>query len=149
MAGWFGGSRGGGRWLPGLLMLLLSAVVTPGAAEAGFFCPNDCSGRGECRFEGVFNPERKGLPWSRACVCDSGWTSADCSLCDDSAVCPGRQVCRFGACRCPIGWHGDDCGRCHSSVACGEHGSCYEEACVCEPGWTGMACDVRLDGAAR
>lgn len=130
-----------------LLALLLLPLSGPRPAEAGFFCPNDCSGHGSCRFEGVLNPRRQGPPWGRACVCDPGWTAADCSRCDASDACPGGQVCRFGECRCPIGWLGDDCNRCYSSVACGAHGSCYEEKCVCAPGWSGPVCDVPLAGA--
>ncbi len=137
---------GVGGWLGTCLVLVFVAGwAVPDPAEAGLFCPNACSGRGTCEFEGVFNRERKGWPWSRVCRCDPGWTSADCSLCASSDVCPGRQVCRFGECRCRTGWQGDDCERCYSSRGCGEHGKCYEEACVCDPGWTGMDCDVPLE----
>jgi hypothetical protein len=144
-------SRGGAWWrrvLPAIALVALVGAL-PGGAEAQWGCPNDCSGNGTCEFEGVFNRERQGWPWSRVCACDSGWTSADCSLCSSSDACAGRKVCRFGACRCPIGWQGDECDKCYSSVACGEHGSCFEEACVCEPGWSGRECDVPLDRGAR
>ena len=142
-----------GRPIPALgrqLLLAAAVLVVAGSlarpAAADLICPNACSGHGACRFEGVFNPDREGWPWSRVCVCDPGWAAADCSRCAASDVCPGRGICRFGECRCPIGWQGEDCNVCYSSVACGEHGSCFEGACVCESGWSGIACEVPATG---
>lgn len=123
-------------------VLLVMAAGRTAPVEAGLLCPNDCSGRGACEFEGLLNPDRKGWPWSRVCVCDPGWTSPDCSLCSASDACPGRQVCRFGECRCGNGWQGENCDRCYSSVGCGDNGACFEEKCICKPGWSGIECAV-------
>lgn len=130
-----------------LLVLLLGAGIPSVRAEAGITCPDRCSGHGACQFEGLFNKDRQGWPWSRICYCDPGWAGENCSRCTSDDACPGRQVCRFGACRCRTGWQGDACDRCYSSVACGKNGSCSEERCVCDPGWTGTDCDARLEGS--
>lgn len=124
------------------LALVLATVWFVGDSGVGLSCPDDCSDRGTCVFEGPLNRERKGWIWSRVCACDPGWTSDNCSLCSSSDACPGRQVCRFGRCTCAVGWAGENCDRCYSSVACGGNGACFEDHCVCAPGWAGIDCQI-------
>lgn len=98
--------------VPALALLL----ITPELVQ-GYTCPNFCSTRGMCLFQGV-------------CSCPNTWTGADCSIA-----------------RCPMGlaWVdqvvGVDNG--HSLAECSNRGTCGADTgtCTCDPGFTGAACE--------
>ncbi|GAB9470665.1 hypothetical protein Gpo141_00007905 [Globisporangium polare] len=98
--------------VPALALLL----ITPELVQ-GYTCPNFCSTRGMCLFQGV-------------CSCPNTWTGADCSIA-----------------RCPMGlaWAdqvvGVDNG--HSLAECSDRGTCGADTgtCTCDPGFTGAACE--------
>ena len=58
-------------------------------------CPNECSGRGQCR------------DWT--CACDTGYTGPDCSLLACAHGCALNEHCYNGTCACKPGWTGRQC----------------------------------------
>uniref|UniRef100_A0A672HZ36 Attractin n=1 Tax=Salarias fasciatus TaxID=181472 RepID=A0A672HZ36_SALFA len=65
-------------------------------------CPNNCSGRGECRLSNSSSVE---------CECDAGWKGEACDVPYCLANCgyPERGRCQGKACVCKAGWQGPDC----------------------------------------
>ncbi|XP_054913023.1 attractin isoform X2 [Poeciliopsis prolifica] len=66
-------------------------------------CPNNCSGRGECR---VGNSTA-----SVYCECESNWKGEACDIpyCLDDCGFPERGRCQGKSCICKAGWQGPDC----------------------------------------
>lgn len=92
------------------------------------FCPNSCSGRGECI--------------SGGCLCFAGWGAVDCSIpvcCNSHGDCPEPDTCI-----CHKGWLGPQCGipaMC-ADPTCNNHGKCNSGSCDCEGGWSGTTCET-------
>jgi len=66
-------------------------------------CPNNCSGRGECRLNNSSN--------SLECECAKYWKGEACDIpyCTDDCGAPERGFCNFNdtkACVCSAGWQG-------------------------------------------
>ncbi|PRP86070.1 Methyltransferase-like protein, related [Planoprotostelium fungivorum] len=66
------------------------------------YCPNDCSGNGQCWPTSVDN--RFGT-----CVCDDYHTGSDCSTPKCVNDCSGHGVCGSNGCTCDTYWWGPDC----------------------------------------
>ncbi|XP_043998688.1 attractin isoform X1 [Gambusia affinis] len=66
-------------------------------------CPNNCSGRGECR---VGNSTT-----SVYCECEANWKGEACDIpyCLDDCGYPERGRCQGQSCICKAGWQGPDC----------------------------------------
>ena len=102
-----------------------------------------CSGHGEC-VDGT-------------CVCERGYTSADCSRRACENDCSGHGHCAAdGACSCHSGWFGPDCALPSCFRNCSGHGACEATSaawlgsaaapqglCKCDPGWHGVGCELR------
>lgn len=95
-----------------LVPLTASASVSK-AISMGGSCPNECSGRGFCRSNGV-------------CQCFPGNNGNDCSL----RTCPVAES-----------WDGG-LNNVHELAECSERGACNPKTgqCACYPGFTGAAC---------
>jgi len=91
------------------------------------FCPNLCSGQGQCS-DGI-------------CLCLAGFAGADCSI---SVCCSGHGDCTVPeTCVCQPGWVGDMCQLpmpCPDPT-CSSHGQCLSGQCMCDPGWGGSTCE--------
>mmetsp|Transcript_11336 Transcript_11336/g.25170 ORF Transcript_11336/g.25170 Transcript_11336/m.25170 type:complete len:764 (+) Transcript_11336:270-2561(+) len=91
------------------------------------FCPNECTGRGEC-VDG-------------SCLCFAGFGGVDCSV---PMCCNGHGDCSIpGTCICEPGWMGADCGIAIAcpDPECNSHGQCLNGNCECDGGWTGARCE--------
>lgn len=97
----------------------------------------DCNGNGTC-FDG-------------SCLCDTGWTGADCSIPEtadpcDGVTCSGNGICLSGSCDCDDGWTGVDCSTPDTSgdpcdgITCSGNGTCVNGICDCNTGYTGTDC---------
>ncbi|XP_077945447.1 attractin isoform X3 [Gasterosteus aculeatus] len=66
-------------------------------------CPNNCSGRGECRVGNATGSVR--------CACDDKWKGEACDVPYCAADCgyPQRGRCQGKTCVCKDGWQGPDC----------------------------------------
>lgn len=64
-------------------------------------CPNNCSGRGECRLGNSTA--------SVYCECEANWKGDACDVpyCQDSCGYPDRGHCQGQACVCEAGWQGE------------------------------------------
>uniref|UniRef100_A0A8C5IAJ7 Attractin n=1 Tax=Gouania willdenowi TaxID=441366 RepID=A0A8C5IAJ7_GOUWI len=64
-------------------------------------CPNNCSGRGECRASNYTG--------SVHCVCEDNWKGEACDVpyCIDNCGFPERGQCRGKTCVCGAGWQGE------------------------------------------
>jgi len=113
-------------------------------------CPNDCSGKGECKtlrqiaadvaasngnflystsavsYDSAFDASQ-----SRGCVCDSGRRGPDCSIIE----CPSSAD--------PMGGNGSESGR-----PCSGRGLCEEGLCQCFSGFFGTSCDKQRANVA-
>lgn len=90
------------------------------------FCPNMCSGRGECIDGG--------------CLCVGGYGGADCSM---KLCCNGHGDCDVPeTCICHKGWMGAQCGIAMACTdpTCSGHGTCDGGTCDCEGGWSNEFC---------
>ena len=102
-------------------------------------CSNGCSGQGAC-YHGL-------------CICELGFTSADCSIRRCPNDCCGNGQCVDGSCSCRAGFGArnssgplDCCGRLCASD-CGNpsgRGLCDAStgACACAEGWRGERCSL-------
>lgn len=95
------------------LVPLTSVAAVSKAVSMGGSCPNECSGRGFCRSNGV-------------CQCFPGNNGNDCSL----RTCPVAESWDAGV------------GNGHELAECSERGACNTKTgqCACYPGFTGAAC---------
>ncbi|NXC38354.1 ATRN protein, partial [Penelope pileata] len=69
-------------------------------------CPNNCSGRGECKLNNSSN--------TLECECAKYWKGEACDIpyCTDDCGAPERGFCNFNdtkACLCSAGWQGPGC----------------------------------------
>ncbi|KAM9787623.1 attractin isoform 2-T2 [Syngnathus typhle] len=87
-------------------------------------CPNDCSGRGECRLANATGAPR--------CRCRHGWKGDACDMpyCREDCGFPERGRCRDKMCDCLRGWQGPDC----SVSVPADSGFWSREAFPSEPG---------------
>jgi len=116
-------------------------------------CPNGCSGNGECKLvdaELATNGTTV-KPAMEVCVCDLGYTGADCSqpICDP-VDCNGKGKCVVTltgqhVCRCLPPFTGADCGNTLCHKTCSFHGNCINDVCECDDGWYGPNCDRKGD----
>lgn len=67
-------------------------------------CPNNCSGRGECRL-GNSSSSGSGVPF---CQCEDNWTGPACDApyCLADCGAPDRGRCQNKSCICKAGWQG-------------------------------------------
>lgn len=67
-------------------------------------CPNNCSGRGECRL-GNSSSSGGGVPF---CQCEDNWTGPACDApyCLADCGAPDRGRCQNKSCVCKAGWQG-------------------------------------------
>lgn len=95
------------------LVPLTSVASVSKAISMGGSCPNECSGRGFCRSNGV-------------CQCFPGNNGNDCSL----RTCPVAESWDAGV------------NNGHELAECSERGACNAKTgqCACYPGFTGAAC---------
>ncbi|XP_059906514.1 tenascin-like isoform X6 [Gadus macrocephalus] len=77
---------------------------------------------------------------SCGCVCEPGWSGANCSEASCPNACHGQGRCLDGRCHCFPGFSGDDCRRQACPRDCGESGACVDGRCVCNPGFQGDDC---------
>ncbi|XP_075873521.1 attractin isoform X2 [Nelusetta ayraudi] len=70
-------------------------------------CPNNCSGRGECRL-GNSSSSGGAAPY---CQCEGNWTGSACDApyCPADCGAPDRGRCQDKSCVCRAGWQGPDC----------------------------------------
>ena len=96
-----------------LVQLSITLIICLSLSSA--FCPNLCSGNGDCD---KFN----------RCVCREGFEGPDCSL----------RSCPWGS-----AWsdHANGIDQAHSSALCSNRGLCDHNRgkCVCYPGFTGKS----------
>uniref|UniRef100_A0A3Q2Z0Z0 Attractin n=1 Tax=Hippocampus comes TaxID=109280 RepID=A0A3Q2Z0Z0_HIPCM len=87
-------------------------------------CPNNCSGRGECRLADATGAPR--------CQCRDGWKGDACDVpyCPDDCGFPERGRCREKTCDCLRGWQGPGC----SVSVPADSGFWSREAFASEPG---------------
>ena len=98
---------------------------------------------------------------SYTCVCNAGYTGADCDVDIDECllmerVCSGHGNCSHGiasfTCSCYLGYTGQRCGtdtdEC-DGINCSGNGRCVDMVnmflCDCEPGYTGADCETNID----
>ncbi len=118
------------------LALTVFAVFGIQSCESDPCSTIDCSDNGVC-FDG-------------SCLCDTGWTGADCSIPDtadpcDGVTCSGNGTCISGSCDCATGWTGVDCSTPVNTdpcdgVTCSGNGTCVNGDCDCDTGYTGTDC---------
>ncbi|EFC35194.1 predicted protein, partial [Naegleria gruberi] len=92
------------------------------------------------------------------CVCQQGWSGANCNITscsgvssNDNSVCSGHGSCvNTETCVCKQGWYSANCNvtscfgvASNDSSVCGGHGSCLSlDQCSCTGLWTGSNCNV-------
>uniref|UniRef100_A0A8C5AN65 Zmp:0000000846 n=1 Tax=Gadus morhua TaxID=8049 RepID=A0A8C5AN65_GADMO len=77
---------------------------------------------------------------SCGCVCEPGWSGANCSEASCPNACHAQGRCLDGRCHCFPGFSGDDCRWQACPRDCGESGACVDGRCVCNPGFQGDDC---------
>jgi hypothetical protein len=97
-------------------------------------CNDDttCSGNGRCRGK------------DGTCICDEGWTGANCNAYTGVATCPdgfsgiGCQVCDGNI----YSWECTE--HCNMYTTCSGNGRCRgkDGTCICDEGWTGAGCSI-------
>ncbi|CAL8320307.1 unnamed protein product [Lota lota] len=91
---------------------------------------------------------------SCGCVCEPGWSGANCSEPSCPDACLGRGRCQDGRCLCLPGFSGDDCSRTDCPNRCLGRGRCEDGDCVCPEPWGGpdcseLACPGDCNGRGR
>ena len=131
---------------------------------APFYSGSSCEIFSHCESSAVTCSERgtctNGLD-SYTCVCNTGYTGADCEVDIDEcllmeSVCSGHGNCSHGiasfTCSCDPGYTGADCETdiddC-DAINCSRNGGCVDMVnmflCDCEPGYTGADCETNID----
>ncbi|XP_041094569.1 tenascin-like isoform X3 [Polyodon spathula] len=75
-----------------------------------------------------------------SCVCEPGWTGANCTKAECPNDCQDQGRCVDGVCVCFVGFMGEDCGVETCPVDCSENGQCINGICVCAEGFSGEDC---------
>uniref|UniRef100_A0A8C5AD26 Tenascin C n=1 Tax=Gadus morhua TaxID=8049 RepID=A0A8C5AD26_GADMO len=106
-----------------------------GGGDAGC-CTAQVTGthRPYCGGHGNYSTESCG------CVCEPGWSGANCSEASCPNACHAQGRCLDGRCHCFPGFSGDDCRWQACPRDCGESGACVDGRCVCNPGFQGDDC---------
>ena len=128
-----------------------AAVALLGGEVAG--SPQASEAHSTCR---ATAEGKAGMPV--ACVCDAGWTGADCCTpaCPDGCGEHGSCAAPY-RCACQKGWGGPSCEvnlLCRDDLnACSGHGRCEASTnqskpgmmqCACDAGWQGRMCQLRV-----
>ncbi|KAK1155824.1 hypothetical protein AOXY_G26668 [Acipenser oxyrinchus oxyrinchus] len=75
-----------------------------------------------------------------SCVCEPGWTGANCTEAACPNDCQDQGRCVNGVCVCFEGFMGEDCGVETCPGDCSENGQCIDGVCVCTEGFSGEDC---------
>ncbi|XP_058861388.1 tenascin-like isoform X3 [Acipenser ruthenus] len=75
-----------------------------------------------------------------SCLCEPGWTGANCTEVACPNDCQDQGRCVDGVCVCFEGFMGEDCGVETCPADCSENGQCIDGVCVCTEGFSGEDC---------
>nr|XP_006005616.1 PREDICTED: tenascin isoform X1 [Latimeria chalumnae] len=78
------------------------------------------------------------------CVCEPGWTGANCSEPECPGNCNNQGICIDGKCICNEGFSGEDCSEILCPNDCQDQGKCVNGVCFCFEGYTGEDCSQEV-----
>ena len=86
----------------------------------------------------------------RQCLCNEGWTGANCAERTCLSGCTEHGVCQNGSCACSKGWNGENCLLAGCLNDCQNHGECKKGpngawVCQCDRGFRGESCAIPVE----
>ncbi|MDE3156438.1 MAG: thrombospondin type-1 domain-containing protein, partial [Acidobacteriota bacterium] len=106
-------------------------------------CGNACTGGTTCQSGACAAPlacSGHGQMVNGLCLCEAGYTGADCSGGGGAQSCSGNGTLVNNVCVCNQGYTGADCSQLVSVQTCSGHGVSVNGLCQCEAGFTGADC---------